>query len=341
MNENFIYDEIDQKVWDSEFAPRLPQHIYDVHGHAWLASQFVCCEGNDPSVPCIVDEYPLEALRRVHEQIFPGRQVSGLIFGFGDRTTDLESQNRWIAQEAPKFGYETLMYTRPDWDEATLERQLAHGHLGYKPYWQLAGDSLDEVELKDMISPAMLKVADKYGLIVMTHIPRTGRLADSKNVDGLRYICDAAPNAIFILAHLGRSYFLEAMKYFDQICNLPNLWADCSFVQDWEVIARTLSVFPSEKLMFGLDLPVAQEKGKVIGINGQRHFFTKKPHRWSAHVDPGAYEVRCTLFAYEITRALIRGADAAGLDQNAFNALFFDNAQRMITLTKEKIQRSL
>jgi hypothetical protein len=333
MNEAFVYDEIDAGVWEAELAPRLPDSIYDAHSHAWRAQEYRCRESADPSTPFVVEEYPLEALRAVHERLFPGRRVCGLIFGSGDRETDLESQNRWLAQEAPKFGYQTLMYTRPDWDEPTLERQIAYGHLGFKPYWQLAGDALDGVELKDMISPSMLRVADRHGLIVMTHIPRTGRLADAKNVEGLRHACSAAPNAKFILAHLGRSYFLEAMKYFDAICDLPNLWADCSFVQDWEVIARALSVFPRDRFMFGLDLPVAQEKGKMIAVNGQRHFFTKRPHRWSVHAEPGSYQVRCTLFAYEIIRALIKGADATRLNAAEFHALFWDNAQRLISST--------
>jgi len=333
MNEGFIYDEIDQQVWEQELAPRLPSRIFDVHSHSWRGAEYRCVESDDPSLPCVVDEYPADVLRAVHDRLFPGRQVGGLVFGMGGRSTDFETQSPWLAGEARRFGYQTLMFARPEWDERTLERQLALGHLGFKPYWLLAGKSLDEVALEDMISPAMLRVADRHGLIVMTHIPRTGRLADHKNVEGLRRVCAAAPRARFVLAHLGRSYFPEAMKHFDAICDLPNLWADCSMVQDEWVIERALSRFPRDRFMFGLDLPVAQEKGKLISVNGQRHFFTKRPHRWSVHAEPGSYEVRCTLFAYEIIRALIRGADAAGLTQAELDAIFWDNAQRLIGST--------
>jgi predicted TIM-barrel fold metal-dependent hydrolase len=330
MNEGFIYDEIDRQVWEQELAPRLPGRIYDVHSHSWRASEYRCLESGDPSLPCVAEEYPPEALRAVHQRLFPGRQVGGLVFGMGARATDFEAQNRWLAGEAGHLGYQTLMFARPEWDEQTLERQLAPGHLGFKPYWLLAGESLDDVLLEDMVSAAMLRVADRRGLIVMTHIPRTGRLADRKNVDGLRRVCAEAPRAKFVLAHLGRSYFLEAMKHFDAVCDLPNLWADCSMVQDERVIAHALSIFPRDRFMFGLDLPVAQEKGKLVSVNGQRHFFTKRPHRWSVHAEPGSYEVRCTLFAYEIMRALISGADAAELAQRELDAIFWDNAQRLI-----------
>ena len=338
MSQAFEYDDIDRQVWEQELSPRLPERVYDVHSHAWRAEEHRALESADPSVPSVVEDYPPETLRAAHQLLLPGKRVSGLAFGFGDRGTDFEAQNQWLAESARARGYDTLMFARPEWDERALQRQLAAGHLGFKPYWFLAGDDLDGIELGDMISPAMLRVADERGLIVMTHIPRTGRLNDPKNVEGLRRICQAAPHARFVLAHLGRSYFPEAMGKLREVADLPNLWADCAMVQDKEVIAYALAVFPRERIMFGLDLPIAQEKGKLISVNGQRHFFTKRPHRWSVHAESGAYEVRCTLFAYEIMRALIRGADAAGLTQTELNAIFWDNAQRLVAAVKEGVK---
>jgi len=329
-NGSFEYDGIDERVWEEELSSRLPARVYDVHSHSWRAAEYRCQEGTDPSLPCVVEEYPPDVLRAAHERLFLGKQVGGLVFGMGDRATDFEAQNRWLAQEALRSGYQTLMFARPEWSEEALERQLAAGHIGFKPYWLLAGDSLDAVELEDMISPAMLRAADRKGLIVMTHIPRVGRLADPKNIEGLRRVCAAAPRAKFVLAHLGRSYCPQGEKYFRAIADIANLWADCSMVQDRDVIAAALSVFARDRVMFGLDLPIAQEKGKMICVNGQRHFFTKRPHRWSVHAERGAYEVRCTLFAYEIIRALLAGADACGLTRKEIDALFWDNAQRLI-----------
>jgi hypothetical protein len=336
VNEGFAYDEIDERVWEAEFARRLPSRIYDAHSHCWRAAEHRAVEGADPSLPVVVEEYPLQTLRAVHERLFPGRQVSGLVFGMGDRGTDFAAQNQWLAAEATRLGYDSLMFARPEWEERELERQFAAGHLGFKPYWLLAGDSLDGVDLLDMISPAMLRVAQRHAAIVMTHIPRTGRLEDARNRAGLRRICAAAPEARFVLAHIGRSYFPEAMAHFDELCDLPNLWVDCSMVQDWEVIARALSSFPRERILFGLDLPIAQEKGKLIGVNGQRHFFTSRPHRWSVHAEPGSYAVRCTLFAYEIVRALLKGADAVGLTETEIHSLFWDNAQRLVDAARAR-----
>jgi hypothetical protein len=296
MNDAFVYDDIDRRIWEEELSPRLPARIYDAHSHTWLAQEHRSSEGADPAIPSVVEEYPLPALRRVHQTLFPGRSVGGLIFGCGDRHTDFPAQGRRIAREAQEVGYQSLTFAPPSWDEEVLERQVESGHIGFKPYWYLAGDTLDSVEL--------------------------------------HRVCAAAPNAHFILAHLGRSYLPEAAR-FDAIRGIPNLWADCSMVQDWEVIARAFSVLPVDRILFGLDLPVAQEKGKLISVNGQRHFFTARPHPWSVHVEPGGYEVRCTLFAYEIVRALLKGADAAGLTQPQVNAIFWDNSQELLRLVRE------
>jgi predicted TIM-barrel fold metal-dependent hydrolase len=339
MNDSFPYDEIDRGVWEREFAPRLPNRIYDAHSHAWRAREYRSLESADPSLPAVVEEYPVSQLRAAHEQLFPGRQIGGLIFGSGDRTTDFAAQNRWLAEEGRRLGYDTLMYARPEWSEAELERQLSLGHLGFKPYWTLAGESLDAVDLSDMISPALVRVADRRGAIVMTHIPKTRRLADPANRNGLRRLCGDAPRASFVLAHLGRSYFPEAMEHFSELCDLPNLWVDCSMVQDWEVTRHALSVFPRDRVLFGLDLPIAQEKGKLISVNGQRHFFTARPHAWSVHAQPGSYQVRCTLFAYEIVRALLKGADAVGLGAQDIESLFWGNAQRLLASAREGATR--
>jgi hypothetical protein len=241
----------------------------------------------------------------------------------------MDLKHKAVAGGGGRARLSTLLFARPEWDERRW-RGSSNRPPGFKPYWYLAGDSLDAVTLADMISPAMLRLAGARRLIVMTHIPRTGRLADPRNIDGLQRLCDAAPNAQFVLAHLGRSYTPESIRPIDALCDRPNLWADCSMVQDWEVIAHALSVFPRDRFLFGLDLPIAQEKGKLISVNGQRHFFTARPHRWSVHAEPGSYEVRCTLFAYEIVRALLKGAKAAGVGEGELRAIFWDNAQRLM-----------
>jgi hypothetical protein len=114
------------------------------------------------------------------------------------------------------------------------------------------------------------------------------------------------------------------------LADIPNLYIGLSMIQDWEVIEAVLRTFDRKKILFGMDLPFAQEKGKLVSVNGQRHFFTKRPHKWSAHVEADSYEVRCTLFAYEIVRAIKKAAGKAGLDTAEVEDIFCNNAERLI-----------
>jgi len=333
-NPNFEYDEIDERVWREELDPFLPPRVFDAHGHVYLAAHLPPASGEsaNPSTPTVVREYPHEVFAEAERRLWPGREVKALIFGSVSLGVDVEATNAYAAEAARTHGWHALMVpSMTDDADALLEKVRAGGFLGFKPYWTFVADTSQEaVTLEDMVTPAMRGAADRGGLIVTTHIPRPGRLADPVNIDGLRRLCNDAPGARIILAHFGRSYFPEAVGDGLSLADLDNLYPELSMVQDWEVIEAVLTAFDRRKVLFGLDLPVAQEKGKCIGINGQRHFFTKRPHTWSAHVDPDSYDVRCTLFAYEMVRAIKKAAGRVGLSSAEVEDLFFNNAQRLV-----------
>ena len=334
LNPDFEYDEIDERVWREELDGFLPPRLFDFHGHVYLAEHVPSrARGRvNPSLPVVVTEYPHEVFAEVERRLWPGREVKALVFGSVDPEVDLDSTNGYAAEAARAHGWGALMVPpMTDDAEALLSKVEAGGFLGFKPYWTfVTTKAQDEVTLQDMVTPAMREAADRAGLIVMTHIPRPGRLADPVNIAGLRRLCLEAPNAKVVLAHFGRAYFPEAVGRGLSLADIENLYPELSMIQDWEVIESVLTAFDRRKVLFGLDLPVAQEKGKLIGINGQRHFFTKRPHAWSAHVEPGAYEVRCTLFAYEMIRAIKKAAGRAGLSPSEVEDLFWNNAQRLV-----------
>ena len=340
LNPNFVYDEIDERVWREELDPFLPPKIFDFHGHAYLArfAPSKMEESRNPSHPGVVTEYPHEAFAEVEARLWPGRQVKALVFGTVAADVDVDATNTYAAEAAEKYGWHALMVPRMDDDADTiLDTCRAGGFLGLKVYYSFVRDKAPaDVTLEDMITPAMRQAADRGGLILTTHIPRPGRLADPVNIDGLRRLCNDCPNANVMLAHFGRCYFTEAIGDGLSLADLPNLYPEMSMVQDWEVYEAVFNAFDRTKIVFGLDLPVAQEKGKCLGINGQRHFFTKRPHPWSIHNDPDSYEVRCTLFAYEMARACKKAAERCGLTGGEIEDVFWNNAQRIV----DSVQRN-
>lgn len=334
-NPNFIYDADDEKVWREELDPFLPARIFDFHGHVYL-KEHRPAQKERLGAPTVVEEYPHEVFAAVEATLFPKRDVTALVFGSVNAGVDLDSTNAYAREAAQVHGWQALMVPLLTDDTTQLLRKVhAGGFLGFKPYWTFVTQKQqNDVTLEDMVTPAMREAADRAGLIITTHIPRAGRLADPVNIAGLRTLCSDAPNAKIVLAHFGRSYFPEAMGDGLSLADIDNLYPELSFVQDWEVIEHVLRTFDRKKVLFGLDLPVAQEKGKMIGINAQRHFFTKRPHKWSAHVDPDWYEVRCTLFAYEIVRAIRKAADKAGLTSDEIEDIFCNNAERLVASVK-------
>jgi len=335
LNPDFVYDDIDQHVWRTELDAFVPRRVFDFHGHVYLArfAPSKSAPSRNPSQPCVVEgDYSHEAFANVESRLWPGRQFKALVFGTVAADADLDATNAYAAEAARVHGWHALMVpTITDDADTIVEKCRAGGFIGLKPYYTFVRDKpAAEVTLEDMVTPAMREAADRARMIVTTHIPRPGRLADPVNIRGLRRLCKDAPNAKIVLAHFGRSYFPEALGDGLSLYDLPNLYPELSMVQDWEVVELVLGRFDRKRILFGLDLPVAQEKGKLIGINGQRHFFTKRPHKWSAHVDPDGYEVRCTLFAYEMVRAIKKASERARLSHAEVADLFWNNAQRLV-----------
>jgi len=339
-NPNFVYDADDEKVWREELDGFLPKRLFDFHGHVYLAEHKPSLgkAKPNPSRPVVVREYPHEVFAEVERCLWPGRKVNALVFGSVDAKVDLDSTNAYTREAARAHGWEALMVPSMTDDADTLLSKVREGgFLGFKPYWTfVTSKAQNDVTLEDMVTPAMREAADRGGLIITTHIPRAGRLADPVNIAGIRRLCEDAPNAKIVLAHFGRSYFVEAVGDGLSLADIDNLYPELSFVQDWEVVEMVLGAFDRKKILFGLDLPVAQEKGKMIGINAQRHFFTKRPHKWSAHVDADSYPVHCTLFAYEIVRAIKKAAQKSGLTQTEIEDVFWNNAERLVASVKGK-----
>jgi predicted TIM-barrel fold metal-dependent hydrolase len=334
MNPNFVYDAVDEAVWRDELDPFLPPRIFDAHGHVYLAkfAPSKTAESRNPSHPHVVDEYPHEAFAAVEARLWPGREFKALVFGAVAADVDIEATNAYAAEAAKTYGWHASMVPAIDDNADTiLDKIRAGSFVGLKPYFTFVrGKSAAEVTLDDMVTPAMREAADRAGLIITTHIPRPGRLADPVNIEGLRRLCGDCPNAKIVLAHFGRCYFPEAIGDGLSLADLDNLYPELSMVQDWEVVEAVLGTFDRSRILFGLDLPVAQEKGKCLGINGQRHFFTKNPHPWSIHAEPGVYEIRCTLFAYEMARAIRKASERLGLSRAEIEGVFWNNATGMV-----------
>jgi glutamate-1-semialdehyde 2,1-aminomutase len=335
-------EDVDGPVWRSELDPFLPPRLFDIHSHIFLAEHRPPSRGEsaDPSQPTVCEAFPLENYCRSLAGLFPGRELRALLFGTVDAEADTDAINEYVRRSARSAGFEALLVVRPGRSPAELEEEVRRGKfLGFKPYWTFVrGKRPEEITLADMMDQPIRAVADRLGLLLMVHIPRPGRLADAANVAGLEALCRECPRAKVILAHFGRAYFPEALSDLGPLPRLENLYVDCSMVQDAEVLEAAFRRFDLSRILFGLDMPVAQEKGKVLGINGQRHFFTKRVHPWSIHNSTKSYRIRCTFMAYEMVRALKKAMGRVGLGPEAAEKVFYDNAASVVQAVKEDLR---
>ena len=335
--------EIDAPVFEHELGPWLPEAIFDFHSHVYRPEDvsYTKKQSRNPSMPVVCESYPLENYLDSMGRLFPGKTLHALLFNTIDPNMDLSVQNGYLAQVAQAENLHALMLGGVCDDEAKLEDELrAGGFLGLKPYWSyVTWKSQADVTLEDMIPPAQRRLADRLGLILMVHIPRLDRLADPVNVEGLRRLCADCPGAKVIMAHFGRAYFPEAVGDLQDLPSYENLLVDFSMVQDWEVCQIMIDTFGPRRILFGLDMPVAQEKGKLLSANGQRHFFTKRVHPWSINNSAGSYKMRCTFYAYEIVRAFKKAAEREGLSPDDVRDVFCDNALRLVSEVEAGLKR--
>jgi predicted TIM-barrel fold metal-dependent hydrolase len=330
-------DDVDGPVFRQELGPWLPEAVFDFHSHIFRREDapYAGREAQDPTMPTVCEAYPVEDYLEAMRRLFPGKRLGALLFNTIDANADLDAQNAYVAESARAHGLHALMVSGLMDDEAALEDRIrAGGFLGLKPYWSyVTWKAQADITLADMLPPGQRRVADRLGLILMTHIPGLNRLADPVNVEGLIQLCHDCPGATVVMAHFGRSYFLDALPplaELERLARLPNLLVDFSMVQDWEVLEVLIGVFGPARILFGLDMPVAQEKGKLLSANGQRHFFTKRVHPWSVNNSAGSYRMRCTFYAYEIIRAFKQAAERSGLGREDVEAVFWGNAVRVI-----------
>jgi len=182
-----------------------------------------------------------------------------------------------------------------------------------------------------------MKLADRYRLIVLLHVPRSGRLADPEIQQGVRSLSQEYPNAQIVLAHCGRCYLPDEMKRaVHSIRDLDNVYMDTSMVMDPVVLQMVMDEIDSSRVLFATDFPVPSMRGRRVYVLDH----------WVDLVLPGnpdsAYRVqsenfRATFMLYEIVLAIHRAAERVNLPEEKLKAIFHGNGMKVL----EKIRRPI
>jgi hypothetical protein len=342
--ELFAVDENDRRIYREELEDFLPARIIDIHTHVWLdrfktrSPEKVRRAVTWPSL--VAAENSIEDLRETYRLMFPGKEVTPLIFGSMKRNDDCEAMNAYIAECAARHGVPSLVYAFPEWDAELLVEKIMQGrHLGAKVYLNLAPAYLPEKEIRifDFVPHHQLEALNDRKMILMLHIPRDGRLGDPVNLAQMLEIEERYPDIHVIYAHIGRAYCPEDFgNAFELVKKTKRLVFDFSATTQDEAMYRALDSVGPGRFLFGSDLPILRmrmrrvcENGRYVNIvpRGMYGDVSGDPNMREADGDEGA---ELTFFMYEELRAFRKTALRIGLGRDEIERIFHGNARDII-----------
>jgi hypothetical protein len=253
-------------------------------------------------------------------------------FGNPTPAADLVRTNAYLAEAGREPWVFPLMIAGRGLAPAEqLEQAVQSGQFyGYKVHLPWFGDDYGERRVEDLLSHVEMRLADQYRLVVLLHVPRSGRLADPEIQQGVQALSREYPKAQIVLAHCGRCYHPDEMKAAaPSLAGLDNVSLDSSMVMDPTALQILLDNVPSERLLFATDFPVPAMRGRRVYVMDH----------WVDLVLPGypesAYRVqsdnfRGSFMVYEIILAIRRAAERVGLSAGQTAAIFHDNGLRLL-----------
>ncbi len=347
----FTVTENDRRIYEEELKDFLPQKMLDVHTHIWLdeLKEKPITSENEvlrkvvwPSLVALDDS--IEDLRETYRLLFPGKDVSALIF-----TNDAKNEklNEYVRQSAAKSGFPSLYFSYPEQSADEVEEKIrSGGFLGLKSYLDLSPKYIPESEIRifDFFPKHQLERMNQMGAIVMLHIPRNGRLKDPVNLAQIMEIKSEFPNIRLIIAHIGRAYTKEDVgNAFETLDKMPDLMYDFSANCCEYAITELLRHAGPKHVMFGTDMPILrmrthriEENGTYINLVPPKMYGDPAQDRHLREVSEKEAE-KITFFAYEELLSLKRACTALKLTKSDVEDIMYNNAMNLINGARKSI----
>ena len=337
MTEKHQCEKIDWPFYQREIAPLLPAKVLDFHTHIWSSKNWQAVPwqaGKKGSQYMVTQpEYPARQLLRDGRRCFPDREYHAVCFGYPTPVTVWAKDTAFVAAAARQHpNLYPLVLAGPDLGicRERYEQVIDSGRFfGFKVFLNWLGDNYGEKRVEEMLGPTELALANERRLVVLLHVPRSGRLADPVVQRGVHWLARQCPEASIVLAHCGRCYGpAEMQAAIGALRNLPNVNLDTSMVMDPIGLQIALNEIGPGRLLFGTDFPVAAMRGRRVQVMDH----------WVDVVLPGyapsafrvAGEVHATFMALEICLAIRWAAELTGLKRRAVQGIFWDNGMRLL-----------
>ena len=327
----------DRAFFDAELAPLLPPAVLDFHTHIWDRRNWHAApwEAGAPGAGYMVTQnsYPVDQLLADGAAAFPDREYRAVCFGDPTSAADRDKDTAYVAAAGHKRGMYPLMVAGASLRvprELLRERVERQAFVGFKVYIDWQGDDYGDRRIEQMLSANEMDVADELALVVLLHVPRSGRLADPVVQHGVQWLAITWPRARIVLAHCGRCYIpWEMERAVHAIRDLPNVWLDTSMVMEEGVLAALFGGIDSSRVVYATDFPVAAMSGRRVRVMDHWVDIVQ------GDVPDSAYRVkakgiRTTMMAREIALAVRDGARRAGIGDERLRAVFYENGMHVL-----------
>jgi len=327
------------RIFKEEFEDFLPPRILDFHVHVFSrdtvppgCEKYLSSGGK-------VTQYTIKELKQDLADSYPERDCYAVCFGTPHKKLNAYNNNEYVAKSCDHKHFFPLRLLRPEEDPKVVTEDVRKkGFLGFKPYLNYVDKKVEEVEINDMLPARLMKIADKFGLIVMLHIPRKARLADPLNQSQIIALAEHYPGAKIVLAHIGRAYFLKnIIGHLKKIKHLPNVYFDLTMLNNWEVLEYLFHNVEPYKILFGTDIPIALAPGKSVEINNQYAYITPGPWHAGTVIMDESKKLIYTSFVYEEIRAIKKAVRRLSLSDSFVEALFYSNGMKLLKCTEKNI----
>ncbi|MFC1452007.1 aminotransferase class III-fold pyridoxal phosphate-dependent enzyme [Verrucomicrobiota bacterium] len=312
---------------------RVPERVFDAHMHLYAVEHIDPCPAFVRWGPERAD---LGAWRRyMGSQIGESRLSGALCTPFPSKGGSIEAVNEFVVEQAA--GDENCranIVISPESSRQSVEALLENPNVvGFKPYhiYSKREHTFDS-EIDEYMPEWAWELANQRGLVILLHMVKPRALADPVNREQLIRFCAKYPAARLILAHAARGFHApNTTAAISSLHGLNNVWFDTSAVCEPQAIEAILDAFGPRRVMWGSDFPVSQQRGRCVTLGNGFAWVTTDQVAWNDHAFFGAP----VLVGLESLRALLRAADALGLNDGDLDDVFRGNALRLLGMQDE------
>lgn len=322
----------------------LPDKIVDIHTHVYFKNHLVQNKKADKRLADwpkrVATENPVEDLFETYHLMFPGKTVIPLMFPYPMDLKDIKAANKYILdciEEEKTYG---LILAQPEWSMEVFEEELMKGdYKGAKVYLNFAPSNIpkNEICIFDFLPHHQLSVLNRYGMIIMLHIPRDNRIKDPVNLEQIIEIERKYPDVKLIIAHVGRAYCREDIgNAFSVLAETKNVLFDFSANTNQWVFEQLIKAVGPKRILFGSDLPIVRMRMKRICEGGKYVNIVPKGLYGDVSADShmreteGTEAEKLTFFLYEEIEAFRQAAINTKLSREDIQDIFFNNAMQIL-----------